>query len=181
MGKIDVAQGEVLHRQGDSVESVELLLKGSFSLQAGEDYALQADSGAILGAFTPTGETYRYTYTASEAGTLFAYDYNSEEDLISAIKETPAIEPVMGSATVALVNGLIDALDSLYEKGRGLVLDLKSNYTDYRNVCAALMTPPQTYATVEALELPERPELLSSWQVDFWQASYEQDEKLRQG
>ena len=181
MGKIDVAQGEVLHRQGDSVESVELLLNGSFSLQAGEDYALQADSGAILGAFTPAGETYRYTYTASEAGTLFAYDYNSEEDLISAIKETPAIAPVMASATVALVNGLIDALDSLYEKGRGLVLDLKSNYTDYRNVCAALMTPPQTYATVEALELPERPELLSSWQVDFWQASYEQDEKLRQG
>ena len=107
--------------------------------------------------------TYDYDYTAREDGTLFSYDYNSEEDLVSAIKGTPAIAPVMASASIALLNGLIDALNELYEKGRGLVLDLKSDYTDYRNVCATLMLAPEQFPAVEALEPPEEPEILSSW------------------
>jgi len=179
MGKIDVTKGQVLHRQGEAVESLELLLKGSVSLKSGEDYALQAENGTILGAFMHAGATYDYDYTAREDGTLFSYDYNSEEDLVSAIKGTPAIAPVMASASIALLNGLIDALNELYEKGRGLVLDLKSDYTDYCNVCATLMLAPEQFPAVEALEPPEEPEILSSWQTDLAQAYYEQDEKLR--
>ena len=57
MGKIDVTKGQVLHRQGEAVESLELLLKGSVSLKSGEDYALQAENGTILGAFMHAGAT----------------------------------------------------------------------------------------------------------------------------
>ena len=179
MGKYDVTKGQVLHRKGEAIEHLDLLLKGSVSIQSGDEVALQADHGTILGAFLPAGEPYPYTYTAREDGTLFSYDYSSEEDLVTAIKATPAIAPVMASASAALLNELIDVLESLYEKGRSLVLDLQSDYTDYRNVCAALMTAPQKYEAVEALEPPEQPELLSSWQTDLCQAWYEQDETLR--
>ncbi len=179
MGKYDVKKGQVLHRQGEAIEQLDFVLKGSVSIHSGEDAALQADHGTILGAFVPVGGTYRYTYTASEDGTLFSYDYNSEEDLVSTIKATPAIAPVMASASASLLNELIDVLESLYEKGRGLVLDLKSDYTDYRNVCAAMMIAPQKYEAVESLEPPEQPDILSSWQADLCQAWYEQDEVLR--
>lgn len=60
MGKIDVAQGQVLHRQGDSIDSLELILKGSVSIQSGEDIALRAENGTILGAFAQAGEKYQY-------------------------------------------------------------------------------------------------------------------------
>ena len=179
MGKFDVAKGHVLHRQGDAIENLELLLKGSVSLRAGENVALEAESGTILGAFAPAGGTYAYDYTAREACTLFSFDYSSEEDLVSAVKSTPAIAPVMASASIAFVDGMLDELESLYEKGRGLVLDLQSDYTEYRNVCATLMVAPQRYEAVETLEPPEQPEILSSWQADLCQAWYEQDETLR--
>ena len=179
MGKFEVKKGQVLHKQGEPVECLDLLLKGSVSVHSGADVALQAGTGAILGAFVPAGGTYSYTYTASEDGMLFSYDYGSEEDLVSAIKETPAIAPVMASASIALLNELIDALESLYEKGRGLVLDLKSDVTDYRNICATMMVSPKEFVEVALLEPPERPDILSSWQADLCQAWYEQDEELR--
>ena len=66
----------------------------------------------------------------------------------------------MASASIALVNELVDALESLYEKGRTLVLDLKSDYADYRNVCARMMIAPQKFDSVEGQEPPERPDIL---------------------
>ena len=82
MGKFEVKKGQVLHKQGEPVECLDLLLKGSVSVHSGADVALQAGTGAILGAFVPAGGTYSYTYTASEDGMLFSYDYGSEEDLV---------------------------------------------------------------------------------------------------
>ena len=180
MGKMDVVKGQILHRKGDRVEALELILKGSVSIRSGEDFALQADNGTILGSFYPAGAVYDYDYVASEDGTLFSYDYNSEEDLAGVIASTPAIAPVMASATMALLNSLADTLTSLHQKGCNLVLDIKADYTDYRNVCATLMTPPEKYEAVEALAEPESPQILSSWQMDLTQAYDEHDEELRQ-
>lgn len=179
MEKQEITKGRVLHHQGETVKRLELVLKGSVSVHAGDDVALQAGNGAILGAFTPAGGAYRYDYTASEDGLLAAYDYNSEEDLVSIIESAPNIAPVMASASIALVNELVDALESLYEKGRTLVLDLKSDYADYRNVCARMMVAPQKFDSVEGQEPPERPDILSSWQTDLCRAWDEQDETLR--
>ena len=111
MGKYDVTKGQVLHRKGEAIEHLDLLLKGSVSIQSDDEVAVQADHGTILGAFLPAGEPYPYTCTAREDGTLFSYDYSSEEDLVTAIKATPAIAPVMASASAALLNELIDVLE----------------------------------------------------------------------
>ena len=43
MGKYDVKKGQVLHRQGEAIEQLDFVLKGSVSIHSGEDAALQAE------------------------------------------------------------------------------------------------------------------------------------------
>ena len=179
MGKVNIAKGQVLHRKGESAETLELILKGSMLLKDNGEVVAKAGNGTVLGAFYKSGEIYRYDCVAAEDTTLVTYDYGSEEDLIEVIKSYPAIAPVVTSANVALLIGLLDTLSSLHDKGCALCTDLKNAYTEYRNHCAALMIQPQKYEVVEQLQPPEEPEILNSWQADMWYAYYEQDELLR--
>ncbi|MBR2215530.1 MAG: cyclic nucleotide-binding domain-containing protein [Selenomonadaceae bacterium] len=179
MAKIEIAKGEWLHRRGDTVESVDVILKGKIALKKGEDTIVCGDSGALLGAFHPFGGQYRYDYLAEENSTLFVYDYKSESDLLAAIKATPAIAPVMVSASLGLLNGLARNLSAYHEQGMKLCHDLKDDYADYRNVCSELMIAPQKFESVIALTPPEYPSLLAGWQLAFCRAALAQDEVLR--
>ena len=179
MGKIMIQKGHVLHGKDDSVNTLEILLKGSVFITDGADITLQADQGTILGAFHRAGESYHYDYAASEDSILFAYDYSCEEDLIAAVKSNPAIAPVMASSNMALLNKFLDVLSSLYEDGCALCLNLKADYEEYREICAKLMLAPEAYDSITSLVSPEQPTMLSSWQSALCRACFEQDEFLR--
>ncbi len=167
MGKVDVTKGQVFHRKGDPVKDIAIVLKGSFSLEDGADIILSAGNGSILGAFYPSEGTYHYNYTAAEDCTLFVYDYNDEDDLVTAISATPAIAPVMASASIALLSSMVDTLDGLYEKAINLCDSLKNDYSDYKNICTTLMIPPQQFDHVNRLQAPEKPSMLTGWQTAF--------------
>lgn len=179
MAKITVPKDQIIHRQGDVVATLDLLLKGSVTVRYKNEFSLEAKSGFLMGAYSLPGGTYECEYIASEECTLITYDYNSEEDLISAIKATPSITPAIASAAVYFLNDMFGELASAYEKARTLILTLESDYADYRNICATLMQAPQKYESVEALQEPDSPSLLSSWQVDYFQTCKDQDELLR--
>ena len=102
MGKLEISKGQFLHRKGDTVEDIAIILKGSFTLCYGDEVQLTAGNGAIIGAFHPSGGEYEYDYKAAENCTLFTYDYNDEDDLAAAIAATPSIAPVMVSASINL-------------------------------------------------------------------------------
>ena len=179
MGKLDIAKGQFLHRKGDEVKDIAIILKGSFTLTDGEDVALTAGNGTIIGAFYPSGSKYHYDYRAVEDSTLFVYDYNDEDDLTAAIMATPAIAPVMASASTALLNQLVDTLAGLYDKASQLCEKLENDYSDYKNVCTTLMIPPQTFDHVSGLQAPEKPALLTGWQASLCRASQEKNDLLR--
>ncbi len=179
MGKIEISKGQVLHRKGDTVESVAIILKGSFTIRHSDDICLNVGNGTILGAFHASGSKYDYDYIASEDSTLFEYEYNSEEDLAAAISATPTIAPVMVSASIKKLSQMLNILDTLYEKGKNLCLDLKADYKDYRDVCSQLMLMPNQYQSVTALTPPEKPDLLSGWQATLCRACLEKDDLLR--
>lgn len=179
MGKRDISKGQILHHKGDTVESVAIILRGSFTIRHSDELALTVGNGTILGAFHESGSVYDYDYVAAEDSTLFEYEYNGEEDLAAAIKATPTIAPVMVSASIKKLNKLLDTLETLYEKGRNLCLDMKANYTDYRDVCSKLMLMPNQYEAVTSLEPPERPEILTGWQAPLCRTCLEKDELLR--
>ena len=179
MAKISITKGQVLHRQGDSVDTLDLLLKGSISMRYGEEFAITAKSGAMLGAFCPAGSKHEFDYVATDDCTIMTYDYHSEADLVSAIKSTPTIAPAIASATVAMLNDLFAELSASYEKGKALIQDLKDDYTDYRNTCATLMVAPKKFEAVEALTAPGKPKILDGWQMELCQAFTDHDDMLR--
>ena len=65
MGKLDIAKGQILHKKGDSVKDIAIVLKGSFTLSDGTGVNLPAGNGTILGAFHPSGATYHYNFHAT--------------------------------------------------------------------------------------------------------------------
>jgi len=179
MGKLDVSKGQILYKKGTPVNDLAIILKGSFTLSDDAGVKLSAVNGSILGAFHPSGSTYRYNFQAAEDSTLFVYDYADEDDLENAIKATPTIAPVMVSASINLLNNLADTLSELYETGCQLCRDTKASYNDYKNICAKLMIPPQQFDVVNILIPPEKPDILSSWQVAFCRACLDKNDLLR--
>ena len=179
MGKLEISKGQVLHHKGDTVETLSIILKGSFTIRHSNDISLTVGNGTILGAFHPSGSKYDYDYVAAEDSTLFEYTYNSDDDLVAAIKATPAIAPVMVSASIKKLNRMLDTLFALYDESRNLCLSMKAYYEDYRDVCSQLMVMPNTYEEITSLAPPEKPDLLSGWQIDLCRASLEKDELLR--
>ncbi|WP_303841127.1 hypothetical protein [Selenomonas ruminantium] len=179
MGKLDISKGQILHKKGDAIKDIAIILKGSFTLNDGADVSLSAGNGTILGAFHPYGGTYHYNYQAAEDSTLFTYDYTDEDDLTAAITATPTIAPVMVSASVALLNQLLDTLSELYEAGCKLCKDTKANYNDYKNICARLMIPPKMFESINVLVPPEKPDILDSWQTALCRAVSDKNDLLR--
>lgn len=179
MRKFDIAQGQVLHRQGDIVNTLEIILKGSISIKRDEAVSVQAVSGAIIGAFDRAGRHYAYEYTASEDSTLFIYDYQGEADLLELVKANPSIAPVMASSSIAMLEGFFEALAAVHERGCALCARLKSDYEAYRDICAKLMIPPEKFENITALKEPPRPEILGGWRAELCRSFYEQDEQLR--
>ena len=179
MGKREISKGQILHHKGETVESVAIILKGSFTIRHSDDLALAVGKGTILGAFHESGSLYDYDYVAAEDSTIFEYGYNNEDDLAAAISATPTIAPVMVSASIKKLNKMLDILETLYEKSKNLCLDLKANYTDYRDVCSKLMLMPNQYDAVTSLVPPEQPYILANWQTALCRTCLEKDELLR--
>ncbi len=179
MAKIDIAKGQVWHKRGEEVTEIAILLKGSFKLRSNDDITLSAENGSILGAFQYCGEVYHYDYIAEEDSTLFVYDYKSEDDLVNAINETASVAPAMASATIDILNGIIETLASLHEKCGKLCKSIKNDYANYKNICAELMIMPNSYDSINILFPPEEPAILTSWQVNFCRSYQEKNELLR--
>ena len=179
MGKLELSKGQFLHRKGDTVKDIAIILKGSFTLCYGDEVQLTAGNGAIIGAFHPSGGEYEYDYKAAEDCTLFTYDYNDEDDLAAAIAATPSIAPVMVSASINLATDLINTLDEFYNKAQNLCDSMKSDYSDYKNICATLMIQPQKFDYVNDLTAPDKPAMLTGWQAALCRTCQEKNELLR--
>ncbi|MCR5176678.1 MAG: hypothetical protein K6C05_07470 [Anaerovibrio sp.] len=179
MGKIDVAKGHVLHKKGETVTDFAIILKGSFILKDEGDILLHADNGSILGAFDIYQGKYTYDYIANEDCTLMVYEYRHEADLTGAINEISSVAPAMASATIKLINGMIDTLSELYNNGCALCSKLKEDYIDYQNTCAELMIMPEKYDAVTSMPAPKKPNILSSWQVELCRSYQKNNEHLR--
>jgi hypothetical protein len=179
MGKLEISKGQFLHRKGDTVKDIAIILKGSFTLCYGDEVQLTAGNGAIIGAFHPSGGKYEYDYKAAEDCTLFTYDYNDEDDLAAAIAATPSIAPVMVSASINLATDLINTLDDFYNQAQNLCDSMKSDYSDYKNICATLMIQPQKFDYVNDLTAPDKPAMLTGWQAALCRTCQEKNELLR--
>lgn len=181
MEKIKLGKGRVLHKKGEEVQKLEIVLSGALSMTDGNDVDVRLGSGGVAGAIYLPGEKYAFDYVVLEESTLVVLDYGAEEDVAGAVTGTPAIAPVMASASMELTGGLLDTLAFVEESATGLCKEIKYNYNDYRFLCAKLRKDPTRFPLVEALAEPTPSALGSGWEADAIRAFNEQKEALRKG
>ena len=179
MEKAQVRKGQILHKKGDEVHKLEIVLSGALTITDGSDVNVRLGSGSIAGAIYLPGDTYSFDYVASEDSTLAVLDYTSEEDIAEAVTGTVAIAPAMAAASMEHTKGLLDALTSVEEAASTLCKDLKYNYNDYKFLCAKVQMPPAQFIFVEVLTAPESSGLASGWEADTVRAFCGQAPALR--
>ena len=174
MEKIKVTKGQVLHKRGDEVRLIEIVLSGGLLMTDGHDVEVRLGSGAVAGAVYSPGEEYDFDYVASEDSTLITMEYNADEDLAEAVTSTAAIAPAMAAASMEHTSGVLDALVSIEEAATELCKEIRYNYNDYKFLCAKLQKDPVRFPLVEALTQPEPSALTSGWQFEIVKAFCEQ-------
>ncbi len=179
MEKIKVTKGHILHKRGEEVRLLEIVLSGGLLMTDGHDVEVRLGSGAVAGAVYSPGEVYDFDYVASEDSTLITMEYNAESDLAEAVTSTAAIAPAMAAASMEHAAGILETLISMEEAATGLCKEIRYNYNDYKFLCAKLHKDPVRFPLVEALMQPEPSALSFGWQADLVKACCEQQATLK--
>ncbi|MDY4697437.1 MAG: hypothetical protein SO362_06080 [Selenomonas montiformis] len=181
MDKITIKKGQVLHQSGDAVRTLEILLAGTLILEDCDDIEIPLSSGSIIGASYQPEETYTFDYTAGSDATLLVLDYQSDEDILEAVTNTPAIAPVIAATSMKNAAAMLAALSSSSEAAEALCRELAYQYREYTFMCVKLHQAPERFAFVEALSAPEASGLSSSWEASLCHSCCDQQEALKQG
>ena len=170
MEKATVRKGQILHKKGEEVSKLEIVLSGALRMTDGGDVDVRLGSGTVAGAIYLPGDTYAFDYVAEEDATLAVLDYTAETDVAEAVTGTVTIAPAMAAASMEHTKGLLDALASVEETATTLCKDLKYNYNDYKFLCAKVKLPPSQFIYVEVLTEPENSGLASGWEAEVIRA-----------
>ena len=165
MEKIKIGKGEVLHKKGDVVKSLEIILAGALQLTDGNGVEVRLDSGSLVGAVYQTGEIYSFDIVALMDCVLVVIDYRNEDSIAEAVMATPAIAPVMASASMAFSKALLESLSINENIAADLCKEIKRNYMDYSFLCVKLETEPQKFSFIEAMITPEPSKLSEGWEA----------------
>ena len=115
MGLLKLSQGEVLHRQGDGVKTLDLLLSGSISAQAGSQRVTYGP-GALIGITEEAGAEYALSYEAEADAQLYTYDYYGESDLVNLIHQNAKLAPAIATEAVRSTVSLYSAYQQLFSE-----------------------------------------------------------------
>lgn len=181
MEKIRLGKGEVLHKKGEEVKKLEIVLSGALAMTDGDEVDVRLGGGAIAGAIYLPGDMYTFDYVAREDSTLITLDYTSESDIADAVEGTPAIAPVMAATGMEFAAGMLDSLSSVTETATNFCREVKYNYNDYKFLCVKIEQAPQQYSFVEQLPLPEPSAIGSGWEAEICRAFCEQKAALDKG
>lgn len=174
MEKIKVGKGEVLHKKGDEVKNIEVVLSGALTMTNGDAVDVRLGGGGIAGVIYNPGDLYVFDYLAAEETTLLVFDYTSDDDIVEAVSNAPAIAPVMAASNMEFSNGMLDALNSVTDTVANFCKEVKYNYNDYKFMCVKLEKEPEQFSFVEQLPTPDTPEIISSWEAEICRSFCEQ-------
>ena len=167
MEKIKIGKGEVLHKKGDEVKNIEIVLSGALTMTNRDTVDVRLSGGGIAGAVYNPGDLYVFDYAAAEDTTLLVFDYTSDDDIVDAVSSATAIAPVMAASNMEFVNGMLDALNSVTDTAANFCKEIKYNYNDYKFMCVKLEKEPEQFSFVEQLPTPDTPEITSSWEAEI--------------
>lgn len=169
MGVIDVKKGETVHRRGDLVGTLDIILKGNVEIAA-EYGAISTANGGILGILEVPGGFYSYEYTALEDTSLYCSSYKSTDDIEKVIQTNPKISNVLASTSVKAVYDVYTAYMALATEANTFYNFLKKSYQDYTALCERFSVPVQSFSYIEELEPFSSDEDVPAWLPEYYKA-----------
>lgn len=179
MEKITARKGDVLHKKGDVVNRLEVILSGAAALTDGNDIDIRINGGGIIGAVYEADDVYDFDVLVKEDCSLAVFDYHSDDDIANAVLGIPAIASAVASANMDFAKELLFMLSKSSETLESICRDTKYNYNDYKFLCAKLQKSPETFTYIESLIQPEPSALLAGWQSSVVNAFASQKNTLR--
>ena len=180
MEKMTVKKGQVLHRKGEAVQKLEIVHSGVLAMTDGNEVEVHLGSGTVAGAIYLPGEKYAFDYVACEDSTLMTLNYQTEEDIAEAVMSTPAIAPVIATASMEFTRRMLETLAALGEAATSLCKEIKYNYNDYKFLCMKLQMTPAQFSFVENLPVFEPSGLGLGWEAEVCRAFCGQEAALKE-
>ena len=167
MGMKEFKKGEFIHRFGDPVNELEILLKGSVKISNSYSF-ITVSNGSILGIIETPGTFYAYDYYALEDTSLYASPFESSKDIEKVIATNPKISNVLASASVKAVTDVYSRYSDLLQEANSFYKFVKSNYKNYLLLCEKFSVPFQSFPHIEELEPFSPEEEFPSWQFEYY-------------
>ncbi|MDD3414478.1 MAG: cyclic nucleotide-binding domain-containing protein [Lachnospiraceae bacterium] len=167
MGMQEFKKGDFIHRFGDPVNELEILLKGSVKISNSYSF-ITVSNGSILGIIETPGTFYAYDYYALEDTSLYASPFESSRDIEKVIATNPKISNVLASASVKAVIDVYSRYSDLLQEANSFYKFVKSNYQNYLLLCEKFSVPFQSFPHIEELEPFSPEEEFPSWQFEYY-------------
>lgn len=180
MGLLKLSQGEVLHRQGDGVKTLDLLLSGSISAQAGSQRVTYGP-GALIGITEEAGAEYALSYEAEADAQLYTYDYYGESDLVNLIHQNAKLAPAIATEAVRSTVSLYSAYQQLFSEFMAEYQAIQNDRGEYPMLAAATHRTLQVYSELEKIQEPEDVVFQEGWECDYLTAMEENAPGVRNG
>lgn len=178
MGLIQLKPNEILHKKGDAVETLEIIVKGKMSISI-EGGNIVLEVGGIVGACENPGEVHNYTCQALEETSVFQYPYNSVDDVYKIISSNPKITPILAAQSV---KGTILALDKLnedWEKAEAEYNKLKEDVEAFPMMAVSVGMEVESFPEINDVKPPQKTTPLTDWQESFYRALLEKEDTMK--
>ncbi len=178
MGLVNLKTNEVIHKKGDKVETIEIVVKGKVCITV-DDSSITVEVGAILGCCEVPGKEYCYNYKALEDSAVFSYPYSSFDDISRIVASNPKISPILAAQSVKMVVASLAQIESDYNKAVEDYNNLMEDYNNYPMMAVSVGNEVEDFTEIETITPPEKPVTISDWQLAFYKDLAAKEDTLK--
>ena len=178
MGLINVKANEVIHKKGDCVKTIEIVVKGKVSVNSDESSIIM-EAGGIIGTIEHPGQNYFYTYTAIVDSTVFSYPYTCNEDIAKVVSANPKICNILASQSMKSIIDSLEQVSKDYALAKAEYDMLQEDIKNYPKMAITVGCEIETFPELENLEPPVKIRALSEWQENFYRDLYNNEDVLK--
>lgn len=178
MGLTEFDSGKVVHAANDSVESVEILLKGELSFVYGRK-EVHLLPGSIIGFSKEPGENYGFDYKAVEKSMLYSYPHEGSDTLMKIMKVNKNIAPNIAEQAILNTRHIYGAYVDFVQAQAEAEALIRTQFDEYMSLAAKYHVKVRKFPALS--ELPEVPyDEVEEWKVSFMDSFMNADKKLTQ-
>ncbi|WP_026494810.1 cyclic nucleotide-binding domain-containing protein [Butyrivibrio sp. WCD3002] len=178
MGLVNLKANEIIHKKGDTVETIEIVVKGKVCVTI-DGESITVEVGGILGAAEHPGKKYAFTYTSMEESAVYSYPYSSQDDLYKVVSSNPKISPILAAQTIKIIVSSIDKYNDDYDKICAEIEQIKKDAQEYPVMAISVGQEVEHFPEIENVNPPEKVSALSEWQEKFYRTMASKEDLLK--